>query len=98
MRLTYTLLVVSLHKIHVLVCFAAPLNTRQAFDLRHSVRASTSPSTALLAGRLLTLRCERTHSKCLLLYYGVLFFSVAGFDHSGDDRFTRHIKNPFQSL
>ncbi len=34
MRLTYTLPVVGLHKINVLVCFAAPLNTWQAFDLR----------------------------------------------------------------
>ncbi len=51
----YTLLVVGLHKINVRVCFAAPLNTCQAIDLRHSVRASTNRSTALLAGRLLTL-------------------------------------------
>ncbi len=40
MRLTYTLLVDSLHKINVLVCFAAPLNTWQAFDLRQSVHKS----------------------------------------------------------
>ncbi len=40
MRLTYTLLVVSLHKINVLVCFAAPLNRWQAFDLRQSVHKS----------------------------------------------------------
>ncbi len=31
---------VSLHKINVLVCFAAPLSTRQAFDLRQSVHES----------------------------------------------------------
>ncbi len=37
MRLTYTLPVVGLHKINVLVCFAAPLNTWQAFDLRPNV-------------------------------------------------------------
>ncbi len=55
MRLTYTLLVVSLHKINKLVCFAAPLNTRQAFDLCQSGRASTDLSTALWPGRLLTL-------------------------------------------
>ncbi len=40
MRLTYTLLVVSLHKINKLVCFAAPLNTRQAYDLRQSFHKS----------------------------------------------------------
>ncbi len=39
---------VSLHKINKLVCFAAPLNTRQAYDLRHSIRASTNISTVLL--------------------------------------------------
>ncbi len=37
MRLTYTLLVISLHKINVHVCFAAPLNTLQAIELRQSV-------------------------------------------------------------
>ncbi len=31
---------VSLHKINKLVCFAAPLSTRQAFDLRQSVHKS----------------------------------------------------------
>ncbi len=31
---------VGLHKINVLVCFAASLNTRQAYDLRHSVHKS----------------------------------------------------------
>ncbi len=31
---------VSLHKINKLVCFAAPLNTRQAYDLRQSVHES----------------------------------------------------------
>ncbi len=50
MRLTYTLLVVGLHKINVRVCFAAPLNTWQTIELRHSVRASTNRSTELLAG------------------------------------------------
>ncbi len=40
MRLIYTLLVASLHKINKLVSFAAPLNTRQAFDLRQSVQKS----------------------------------------------------------
>ncbi len=40
MRLAYTLLVVSLHKINKLVCFAAPLNTWQAFDLHQSVHES----------------------------------------------------------
>ncbi len=40
MRLTYTLLVVNLHKINKLICFAAPLNKCQAFDLRQSVRES----------------------------------------------------------
>ena len=42
MRLTYnvTLIVVSLHKINKLVCFAAALNTRSAFDLRQSVHKS----------------------------------------------------------
>ncbi len=40
MRLTYTLLVISLHKINMCVCFAAPLNTWQAFDLRQSVHQS----------------------------------------------------------
>ncbi len=40
MRLTYTLLVISLHKINVHVCFAAPLNTLQAIELRQSVHKS----------------------------------------------------------
>ncbi len=39
MRLTYTLLVISLHKINMLVSNSAPLNTRQAFD-RQSVNES----------------------------------------------------------
>ncbi len=38
--LTYTLHVVSLHKINKLVYFAAPLNTRQAYDLRQSFHKS----------------------------------------------------------
>ncbi len=38
--LTYTLLVVSLHNINKLVFFAAPLNTRQAYDLHQSVQES----------------------------------------------------------
>ncbi len=41
---------VSLHKINKLVCFAAPLNTRQAY-----VRASPNLSTALLTGQIFTL-------------------------------------------
>ncbi len=48
----------TVHKISKLVCFAAPLNTRQAYDLRQSGRAATNLSTALLAerpGRILTL-------------------------------------------
>ncbi len=40
MRLTYTLLVISLHKINVRVYYAAPLNTWQAIDLRQSVHKS----------------------------------------------------------
>ncbi len=31
-----------MHKISKLVCFAAPLNTRQAYDLRQSGRAATN--------------------------------------------------------
>ncbi len=31
---------VSLHKINVLVCFAAPLNSKEAFDLRQSIHKS----------------------------------------------------------
>ncbi len=59
---------VSLQKINVLVCFAALLNTWQAFDLRQSGRAATNISTALLAGRpgwILTLSpvAMWTHSK-----------------------------------
>jgi len=49
MRLTYTLLVVSLHKINRLVCFEAPLNTRQAFDLHQ--RQSVLESFYSVAGR-----------------------------------------------
>ncbi len=63
MRLTYTLLVISLHKINKLVSFSAPLNTK-----REIVRASTNLSTESLAGRperILTLSPAAvwTHSK-----------------------------------
>ncbi len=49
MRLTYTLPVVGLHKINVLVCFAAPLNTWQAFDLRPNVHEYSDAGRAARA-------------------------------------------------
>ncbi len=51
MRFTYTLLVVSLHKINMLVYFAAPLTTWQAFDLHQSVNKSFY-SVAVRAARV----------------------------------------------
>ncbi len=54
MRLTYTLLVISLHKINMLGSFAAPLNTRQAFD-RQSVNESFYSVVGRRPERIMTL-------------------------------------------
>ncbi len=64
MRLTFTLLVFSLHKINVLVCVAAPLNTWQASDLRQRVHESFYSVAAWQRGfwRSRGRRCERAVS------------------------------------
>ncbi len=57
MRIIYTLLVVSLHKINMIVCFAAPLNTQQKVDLRQSVHESFYS----VAGRAARANFENKH-------------------------------------
>ncbi len=64
MRLTFTLLVFSLHEINVLVCVAAPLNTWQASDLRQRVHEPFYSVAAWQRGfwRSRGRRCERAVS------------------------------------